>query len=295
MAPAISGFAVRDGFVRDALIAYYARRAQGGVGLIITEPLRVAPPNHDDTRAYLGLYADAFVPQLRTLTRALHEHGASCIITLSEPAEAAQGTSQALLVERFVLAAWRALAAECDGVMLSLADRGALHTMVSPLLTWRAAEYRDTLAERLHVPLQIIEQIRAWFGARLIIGARVVAEEFHPGGMRLHDARMIAKRLVAAGTNLLDVTVDIHPATQIARFPGWTVPLVERIKRIVPNVPVIAAGLLDDPHLADSVIREGSADMIMLGRALRINPDWPQTAYAVLQSGGSASETTEGA
>lgn len=280
-----SGYALPDGFVEDALLHYYVRRAHGGVGLIVTEPLRVVPPDAQGIGAHIGIYADAFVPQLRFLAQAVHSQGARLLITLDEPAEAAEGSVWELrrLGEQFILAAWRALAANCDGVMLSAADGGVLHHLVSPQLNRRFDSYGGALAERLRLPLHIVEGIRTWMGNRLIIGFRIVAEDFTPGGISLQDARVIARRLVTAGVGLLDVTADTHSVNMpLARFPGWSVPLADGIKRVIPDVPVICSGSLGDPQLADSVIRDGSADLVMLRQALHTNPDWPRIAQATL-------------
>lgn len=287
MGSCASGLAMADGFISDDLLSYYVRRAHGGVGLIVTEPVRVVPPAASGVHAHVGLYDDAFVPQLRFLVQAVHSKGARLILMLDEPCAAAEMNARELhtLAERFVQAAWRALAADCDGIMLSAADGGVLHTIISPHLNRRFDVYGGTLTERLRLPLQIIEGIHDWLGKRLIVGFRLIADDFTTDGITMQDARVIARRVVTAGVNLLDVTVDDQNTTvPVARFPGWMVPLAESIKRVVPEVPVMCSGLLGDPHLADSVIRDGSADLIMLRQTLRTHPDWPKTAYKTLVS-----------
>lgn len=284
MAPAPSGYATTDGFFSDELISYYTRRARGGVGLIITEGLRVLPPAPDQPVAHLGLYTDAFVPTISRLARALHAHNTRLIVTLDEPTSLAPPDLAALtdLTEQFIGAAWRALCAGCDGVMLTSADGGLIHQLISPSLNQRSDPYGLTMAGRLRMPLEIIEGIRRWMGRRLIIGFRLVAEEFTPGGMGMHDARVVARRVAAAGAQLLDVTVAETPG--VARFPGWAIPLANGIKRIAHDAAVIGSGLLGDALLADSIIRDGSVDLVMLQHTLRSNPDWPRQAYDELHA-----------
>lgn len=286
MAPVLSGYAMADGFIHNALCTYYDQRAQGGVGMIITEPMWVVPPSLADKQAHLGLYADVFVPSLRSLAQTLHLHGTRLLITLNAPTDVTLTADQKLIIpmDQFIQAAWRALAADCDGIVLSLADGGILQSLLSPTFRHEGTHEAKPLTERLWFLLQIIEQIRARLGAHLIIGVRLIAEDFTPDGIRLHDARVIAKRVVAAGASLLDVTVETHAAAQIARFPGWIVPLAEGIKQIVGDVPVITSGFFGDFYLADSVIRDGSADMIMLADTLRTDPNWPHIAYTALSS-----------
>ncbi len=287
MGTVASGYALPDGFIGDDLLNYYVRRAHGGVGLIITEPLRVVPPDTSQVHAHVGLYHDAFVPRLRSLVQAVHEQGTRLIVALDEPTERANGSMQELhtVSEQFIRAAWRVLAAGCDGIMLSSADGGVLHQLISQRYNQPFDGYGALLNDRLWLPLHIVGDIRAWLGTRLIIGFRFVAEDFMPGGIALHDARLIARRLVMAGVMLLDVTTDtFNSSAPVARFPGWRVPLAESIKRVMPDSPIICSGLLGEPYLADSVIREGFADLVMLRHALHITPDWPRIAQEILSS-----------
>lgn len=284
MAPSPSGLAVADGFVSADLIDYYARRARGGIGLILSEPLLVCPPPAGEGAVHLGIYADAFVPGLRRLTAAAHAHGSRVLLGLSAPVAADDLDGAALVAWRdaFVLAAWRAHCAGADGVLLSSADGGLLYDLISPSRNRRLDAYGGGVAGRMRFPLEVIEAVRAWMGARLIIGFRLAAEEFMPGGMSLQDARVIARRVTSAGVRLLDVTVTGDDAAGLARFPGWAVPLVNGVKRVTPDVPVIGFGLHGDYHLADSVIRDGSIDLVAVEHTLRNDPDWPLRAREVL-------------
>jgi 2,4-dienoyl-CoA reductase-like NADH-dependent reductase (Old Yellow Enzyme family) len=118
----------------------------------------------------------------------------------------------------------------------------------------------------------------------------MLAEEFTPEGITLQDARVNARRLVGAGVNMIDVTTDSRTEAPVARFPGWRVPLASGIKRVMPDVPVMSSGSLGDPHVADGVIRDGSIDLVMLGRALRVNPYWTHIARIVLASGDASNK-----
>jgi 2,4-dienoyl-CoA reductase-like NADH-dependent reductase (Old Yellow Enzyme family) len=217
---------------------------------------------------------------------AVRGHGARLLLTIDAPASAVPPSIADLtdLSERFVIAAWRAHAAGADGVVLTSADGGVLHHLISPLHNQRADIYGLTIGGRLRMPLEIIEGVRAWLGRRIIVAFRLLAEEFMPGGMSLQDARVVAKRVTAAGVRLLDVTVGDGDTATLARFPGWAVPLANGIKRVIPDVPVIGSGLLGDPLLADSIIRDGSVDLVMLREALRADPDWPLHARDALDA-----------
>jgi 2,4-dienoyl-CoA reductase-like NADH-dependent reductase (Old Yellow Enzyme family) len=293
MAPYPSGCAAQDGLVDNALYDYYLQRAHGSVGLIITEPARVIPPVPGETRAHFGLYDDRFIPPLRRLAQAVHGTGSRLLVMLDAPSALADATTPEIgaLAVNFLRAAWRAQEAGCDGVALSAADGGVLHLLVSPLTNKRSDGYGGNTINRLRLALEILEGIRTWLGPRFLIAFRMVAEEFAPEGITFQDARVNARRLVTAGVNLLDVMTDTRTEAAIAQFPGWRVPLAIGIKRVIPDVPIISSGLLGDPHLADSVIRDGSVDLVMLGKALRANAYWTHIAHIVLASSQAAQRT----
>lgn len=279
MSPARNGFAIGGGFVSDEMRDYYARRARGGVGLIISEPFLVcAPPA---TRAgHLGWYADAFVPSLRQLTDAVHSHGARFLLTLDAPLgdEPISTTMLHALREAFLQAAWRARAAGCDGIFLHAGHGSLLHHLLSP----RSPLPTEGRESSLRLVIEIVEATRRWLGKQCVVGVRLPAEDLVSGGLTMQDTRVIAKRLVAAGVALLDVTVEADESLTIARFPGWSVPLANGIKRVLPDVPIACASDLGEPFLADSVIRDGSIDLVLLDQHLHLDPDWVQHAYNTL-------------
>jgi len=173
--------------------------------------------------------------------------------------------------------------------MLSTADGGPFEQVISPLRNQRTDGYGGSLSGRLQLLSEVVEAIERWIGSQFIVGVRLNVEEFVPGGLRFQDARIIAKRLVSVGVKLLEISVDTAGGVLVARFPGWHVPLANGIKAVV-DVPVMVGGLLDDPELADSVVRDGSADLVAIGERLRIEPDWPRQAWTILAQRNSFSD-----
>ncbi len=272
-----------DGFVNDTLYRYYLKRAHGGVGLLLSEPAYTVAPA--TPRPHLGLYHDGFVPQVRRLNTAISGSGAHLLPVLHTPLPAAPAHSDpAALVEATAAAAWRAHCAGCPGVVLSATDGSILQWHLSPRTNHRRDMYGGSMTNRLRLALEMIEAIRTWLGTRFILGFRLIAEEFAPDGISLHDTRVYARRLAAAGVHLLDVTTDDADQMHVARFPAWRIPLVERIKQVVPDVTVAGSGQLGDPHVADSVIRDGSADVVLLRHSLHTNAYWVDIARIVLAS-----------
>jgi NADPH2 dehydrogenase len=284
-----SGCSVPDGFVGRELADYYLLRARGGTGLLVVEPTYVLPPP-DGATPHLGLYADAQVPDFHHCIESLHDAGAAALVMLDQPLWTARLNERELreIGEAFIAAAWRAHACGADGIMLSTADGGPFEQLISPLRNQRTDGYGGSVAGRLRLLSEVVEGVQRWIGSRYIVGVRLNVEEFTPGGLSLQDARMIAKRLVSAGVKLLEISAETASETPIARFPGWRVPMAAGIKSMV-DVPVLVGGQLDDVELADSVIRDGSADLVGIGERLCIEPDWPQAARAALTQLGDFS------
>ena len=280
MAPSPSGLAATDGFITPQLITYYRARARGGIGLIMSEPFQVLAPSAEPVAPHLSLWDDAFISALHRLSDAIHFYDTKLFVTLDAPPTMALAEPQLLkqIGEQFIVAAWRALAAGADGVMLSAASNGLLHALISPLSNSRDDLYGGAISGRIRLAQEIVEGIRFWLGKRLPIGFRLAAEELTTGGSSLQDARFAARRLAAAGVQLFDVTVIPAAAAPLATFPGWSVPLANAIKRVTPEASVICAGELDDPLLADSMIRDESIDLVMVDQPLRDDPGWPEVA-----------------
>jgi NADPH2 dehydrogenase len=277
-----SGYAAPGGFVDAALAQYYILRAQGGVGLLVFEHTHVLPPS-DSSIPHVGLYGDAQIAALHLCIAEIRHHQTNVMVMLDHPQPAdALSTNELLDIgEAFITAAWRAHAAQAQGVMLSTADGGIFEHLVSPLRNQRTDQHGGSLANRLRLLLGVIEGIHRWLGERFVIGVRINVEEFAPGGITLQDARVITKRLIGAGVKLIEVTAVSNSGAPIAHFPGWQVPLASGIKSI-SEVPVLVGGLSDDELLADSVIHDGSADLISATEILRVHPTWPIHAQQLI-------------
>lgn len=272
------------GFADRELREYYAERARGGAGLIVLEAAHVLPPQ-DTTIAHLGLYADPHVPALRQCVEAVHQQGSAVLIMLDQalPIDLRRTAALERIGEAFIAAAWRAGAAGADGVMLSTADNGPFQQLLELSANRRSETGRripGRVDERLNLLLHVVETIGAWLGGRFIVGVRLNVEE--QNGISLQDARFAVRRLTSAGVKLLEVTVRPSSTAQVARFPGWCVPLAAVIKDMV-EVPVLVGGLLDQPDLANSALRDGSADLIALGERLALEPGWPRLAQEALK------------
>ncbi len=274
------------GFITNAMIDTYTSWARGGVGLVLTEPFSVArsAPRHTP-----GIYSDVLTPDLHLLHEAVHSNGSILLPVLHHPAAPPAQLEHSeidQIIERFESAAWRARAAGFKGVIINGADGGLLHQLSSPLTNRRSDGYGG--ADRSRSAIELVEQLRKRFGPHFLIGYRLIVDELQPNGITLQESRVAARRLAAVGVGLLDVVVSDHGTQPVAHFPGWQIPLAAAIRAVV-DVPVIVNGGLGDPELAESVLAEGSADLIGLGETLNRDPRWAEHAAHVFQATQAAS------
>lgn len=298
------------GAVTGAHIAHYVRRAEAGAGMVIVEHAYVRVDGRVNLRQ-LGIHHDDLVPGLARLAAAVKATGAVVGIQIThgggkateataggppvapslltmprgpEPAVALRAEDLAPLWEAFAAAARRALAAGFDFVELHGAHGYLLSQFLSPLTNRRDDAYGGDLAGRLRFLLEVVRAARALVDDEHLLLYRLGASDYMDGGLTAEEGRQAARALVAAGVDVLDISGGLCGS----QLPGWDkvsqgyyVPLAAAIRREI-DAPVIAVGGITDPRAADRFVREGSADLIAIGRAMASDPDWAARARAAL-------------
>lgn len=301
-----------DGMLSLRGVEYYARRAKGGAGLLIAGMVRVNRevepfPYLDwiDFMADKSLYAFRF----NELADAVHAYGAKMALQLSAgwgrnaytdviKKVGAVGPSAApcfrdpsimarelttqeveVLVKAFETSAAMVRGAGIDAVEIHGHDVYLLDAFTDPLWNKRTDKYGGDFEGRLRFPLEVIEAIRRGAGSDFPVIYRLSVTHPIEGGRELEEGLEICRRLEAAGVDALDVDVCTYevrywaiPPTTVP--PGCHIDLAEAVKSVV-KVPVIVAGKLGYPELAERVLQEGKADFIALGRSLIADPEWP--------------------
>ena len=296
--PPISTNLADKGYVTDALVAHYAARAKGGVGLIVTEVTTVEP-----TYIYLpgdmSIHDDSFIPGWKKLTEAVHQYDCKILPQLFHPAYMAfpiPGTPRLIapsnvgpyyakeaprsvtkeelkvIIKQFGEAALRVKTAGADGVEIHAAHaHGLLGGFLSPLYNKRTDEYGGDISCRLRLTLEVIEEVRKMCGKDFIIDVRISGDEYTDGGLNINDMIYVSKKLEAAGVDMLHVS----GGTTIARGSSIPAPgtkmgshalLSEEIKKHV-SIPVATVGRITEPWIADELIANDKADICMMGRA----------------------------
>lgn len=303
--PPISTNLAKKGYVTDELIAHYAARAKGGVGLIVTEVTTVEP-----TYIYLpgdmSICDDSYIEGWKKLTEAVHQYGTKILPQLFHPAYMAfpiPGTPQLIapsnigpyyakeapravtkeelkiIIRQFGEAADRVKRAGGDGVEIHAAHaHGLLGGFLSPLYNKRTDEYGGDICHRLRLTLEVIAQVRKVCGEDFIIDVRISGDEYTDGGLNLNDGIYIAKQLEKAGVDF----IHISGGTTIMRGSSIPAPgtpmgshikLAEEIKKYI-SIPVATVGRITEPWIAQELIENGKADICMIGRANLCDPEF---------------------
>lgn len=303
MPPMTTNFAAANGAVTDQMRAYYARRARGGVALIIVEASYIKAGSRHAFLNAAGIYEDNLISGYRSLTDSIHSYGAKVFLQLLHAGPATStyiaGAKPVApspiglpeyeipreltvaeieeVVDCFVEATRRAKDAGFDGVELHGAHDYLLARFMSPAFNKRNDEYGNTVYGRTKIVIDIIKQAKERVGSDFPITVRFNGEEIIPGGLRLTESVMIAKIMQNAGAAALHISSGLRPDLYPADIEAPLVPLAGTIKKEV-NIPVIAVGRILHPSLAEEIIHSGKADMISMGRALLADPDLPKKA-----------------
>ncbi|MGG7618082.1 FAD-dependent oxidoreductase [Bacillus coreaensis] len=146
----------------------------------------------------------------------------------------------------------------------------------------RVDEYGGSFLNRARFALEIIRDIRSKCGDDFIVGMRISADELVEGGLTMEDNKALVPFLEDAGVDIIHVSVgnylsvDLNVASAYVNH-GWTADMAKEIKQIC-SIPVIAVSRINDPILANSIIRSGKADFAAMGRASLADPELPNKA-----------------
>ena len=194
------------------------------------------------------------------------------------------------VVSQFAATARRAERLGLDALELHGAHGYLLHSFLSPIANQRTDEYGGSLENRMRLTLEVFDAVRAVWPAHKPLGVRLSVSDWVEGGWDVEQSIPLAKLLHARGCNWLDCSSGgLAPARQkITLGPGYQVPFAEAIRTAVPGLPIMAVGLITDPHQAEKIVASGQADMVALARAMLYNPRWPWHAAAALGASVSA-------
>ena len=298
------------GRVTEELIAYYRDRAQySAPGLIILEHAFIAPAGRASA-GQLSIADDDCVAGLTKLVQAIHEAGSAVFAQLNHAGSGAEPETpgvnlsasaissprkpdsgvpremtraEILLTEAdFVRAALRAVRAGCDGVEIHSAHSYLLNQFYSPLTNRRTDEYGpQTMENRLRFHLETVDAVRKAVGPDVPIALRLGGADYLPGGSTEEDAVEACRMLEAAGVDLMDLSGGMCGYIRPEHTePGYFASMSEKVKAAV-DVPVLVTGGVQTIADAETLLQEGKADLIGVGRALFRDAHWREHAETI--------------
>jgi 2-enoate reductase len=309
MAPmGTAGMADADLGYSRRLIDFYAARAKGGTGMIITGAAIVNTRLEGGLSHFLPrLDGPQHVSRLSELCDAVHHYGAKLIIQLSAgfgrvnyllgnsiPPISASAvpcfrdsnvSTRSLSTEEigdlmmsFGLAAAMAKTAGVDGIEIQGYGGYLIDQFQTALWNKRTDQYGGDLDGRLRFPLELIGAARAMVGPDYPIIYKFTPEHYIAEGRHLDEGLEIARRLEQAGVDALHVDGGCYEVwnrviPSMYEESACQIPLAEAVKAVV-ELPVIAHGKLGNPAVARRVIEDGKADFVALGRPLLADPEW---------------------
>jgi len=310
MAPMGTRLASEIGGVTQRQIDYYAERAKGGIGTIITEVTCVDHPLGITGPTNLTLHDNSYIGGHNELVEAVHAQGAKIICQLVHagrqtrpssikgmqpvapsaipcrflnvvPRELTTGEVEEI-VKRFVEAALRVRTAGYDGVELHGAHGYLIAQFMSLSSNKREDKYGGDFKNRMNFPLEIIRGIKKSIGENYPLSFRISADEFVEEGRSLEESKEAARLLEEEGIHVLNVSAGAYDSFPTLIEPmsyeeGWKIYLAEEIKKVV-KIPVIGVGVIRTPAVAEKILRDGRVDFLALGRTLLADPHWPNKA-----------------
>ncbi len=300
LAPMGLGFETADETWPERYFSFIEERCRGETGLILTHfanatPLATAP--------IVGSYDDRFIETHRRLVEVVHRYDSKVFLQIAamggKGGDAAPSAIESpnylevpreltveeiqTIVRHFAQAAARARQAGCDGVELHGGHTYLVGAFISPHTNRRDDAYGGDFERRMRFPVEIVRAIKQEAGEDFPIGFKFSAWEELDGGVTPELAVPIAQRMAEEGVCYLHVSATSATIGVTSRYPSLPtiyaprntlLPLVKRVKEAVKDVPVLAAGAIDEPAEAEQMIASGQCDMVVLGRGLLADPHW---------------------
>ncbi len=283
----------------DKLAAYFAERARGGVGLMVTGG--IAPSIAGWLKPFSGrLSMPWHVARHRKITRAVHgENGRICLQILHagrygyHPLSVAPSkikspitpfTPRALTghgVERTIddFARCAALAREAgyDGVEVMGSEGYLINQFLAARSNRRTDRWGGACENRMRFAVEIVRRTRERVGRDFIIIYRLSMLDLVEGGQSWDEIVSLAKAVEAAGATLINTGIGWHEArvpTIVTSVPRAAFAWVTRRLKGEVQIPLITTNRINMPEVAERVLAAGDADMVSMARPLLADPHW---------------------
>ncbi len=313
MPPMATSMAGENGHLTPSHVEHYRKRAAAGVGLIIFEHAYIHPGGKSKP-GQAAIDRDEMVTGFREVTGAVKGEGAAIALQITHAGSAADPGSPGLrrvgpsavahptwgtvpeeltadeiaqIVGWFGEAAKRAIAAGFDAAEIHGAHGYLLNQFLSPLTNVRTDEYGGSPENRMRLPLEVVRAVREAVGPDYPLLYRLGAWDGTKGGLMIDDAARVARALVEAGVDVVDVSGGMCGSRPdfLQGVQGYFVPLAARIRKEA-GVPVICAGGITEPEFANRLVKYDRVDLVGVGRAMLADPGWARKALDYVRNEG---------
>ena len=293
----------KNGFER--LAAYYAERARGGVGLIVTGGISPNQQGLTFSGAAALDKADK-VAQHRLVTDAVHQAGSKICMQILHTGRYAYSpnaiapsaikapinafTPKAVSseeieqqIEDFAYSAKLAQQAGYDGVEIMGSEGYFLNQFIVTRTNQRDDEWGGSYDNRTRLAIEVVKRVRAAVGEKFIIIYRLSMLDLVPEGSNLSEVIQLGKAIEQAGASIINTGIGWHEAripTIATKVPRAAFTWVTHAVRKHLTVPVITSNRINTPEVAERVLANGDADLISMARPFLADPEFVNKAAA---------------
>ena len=317
MAP-MGQYSAENGLVNDWHFQHYTSRAIGGIGLILTEMTAISETGRI-TLGCAGIYNKNQIVAWKRITDFMHKNtqtkigiqlghsgrkGCSKIpwedafsgeiwellsasaIPFNENSVVPKEMTLAdmdLITLQFAKAAKNANEAGFDLIELQAHHGFLLASFLSPLTNIRTDEFGGNIENRLKFPLRVFKEMRAIFPKEKPMSVRISATDWAANGISKEDVIAIATAFKNAGADIINVSTGntvAHQKPITGRM--WQTPFSDLVQNTV-HIPTITTGYIQDIDQINTIILNGRADLVALGRPLLLDSNFVRNAQAYEQ------------
>ncbi len=291
------------GFERMA--AYFAERARGGVGLMVTGGIA---PNEEG-----GVYGGAAklttaqeADQHRIVTQAVHEAGGKICLQILHAGRYAYSKNQVApsaiqapinpfkpreldeagiekQIADFVTCSALAQSAGYDGVEIMGSEGYFINQFLAAHTNHRTDRWGGSYENRMRLPVEIVRRVREAVGPQFIIIFRLSMLDLVEGGSSWEEIVQLAKAIEQAGATIINTGIGWHEAripTIATKVPRAAFSKVTAKLRGSVGIPLITTNRINTPEIAEQILSEGDADMVSMARPFLADPEFVNKAAA---------------
>lgn len=288
----------RDGLPTEQHAAYYAARAAGGTGLVVTEEHSTHPTDWPYEKLIHGFRREV-LPGYRRITEAVHRHGTPIFAQINHnggqassmytrrPVWAPSPVADPLfrevpkavttaeideIIDGYALVATHCAEGGFDGIELQCSHSSIVRGFLSPATNRRDDEYGGSLGNRARLLLRIVAAVRSAIGRDLVLGVRLCGDELIEGGTTIDEAVAVARLVDATGSvDYFNTSIGVATATLFMIEASMHVPpgyasFIPSAIRAAVDVPVVGVGRFKDPLQAERALADGHCDLVGIVR-----------------------------